>query len=213
MTRVKLTFAVCGLSIAFCSIASADSDKRAPQIDLPSTIEKILPDDSIVVRQATTKVACAGFIQGLVDWAGERRTGANAHRIGAKMSSTKITETNETTYPWGHGGYSEGAFGWGGSKLTGRFNVLFSDRRIGAGGNRYDHSKSDIQDVTLHTDGRVEILLRSWGNTLLNLEEVTCYRDGFLTGLKREANGVSLVSFALRKETATPDSHPGTVWP
>jgi hypothetical protein len=125
----------------------------------------------------------------------------------------KIRDRRGEVYPWGHGAYSEGAFGWSGANLAGRFQVLFSDRRVTGSGNRFDHSKADIQDVTLYTNGRVDVQLRSWGNTLLALEDVTCFRDGFLTGIKREGNGVSLVSFALRKEVLTPDSHPGSVWP
>lgn len=164
--------------------------------------------------RGSSEVACAGFVRDLWEWVNENRGAhAGAHRVGAKMAVVKIRDRRGEVYPWGHGAYSEGGFGWSGANLVGRFQVLFSDRRATASGNRFDHSKADIQDVTLYTDGRVEVQLRSWGNTLLSLEDVTCFGDGFLTGIKREGNGVSLVSFALRKEVLTPDSHPGTVWP
>ena len=56
-------------------------------------------------------------------------------------------------------------------------------------------------------------MLRSWGDAILTLEALQCHRDGFLTGVAREGNGVSLVSFALRKEVLTADSHPALLWP
>ncbi len=193
--------------------SSGESAKKAP-LTSPAAREAIRPVQLLDIRPATSKIACDAFIQDFLDWLAERRTGARAHRVGAKMTSVKIRDRRGEVYPWGHGAYSEGGFGWGGSKLVGRFKTLFSDRRVGVGGNRFAHDKSDIQDVTLHADGRVEIMLRSWGDTMLTLENVTCYRDGFLTGVKREGNGVSLVSFALRKEIATPDTPRGAAaWP
>ncbi|MBB5518945.1 hypothetical protein [Amphiplicatus metriothermophilus] len=159
------------------------------------------------------ELECAAFAEDLWSYVNARRgTSPGDHRIGAKMAAVKIRSRDGATYPWGHGAYSEGAFGWGGDRLIGRFTVLYSDRRAGLGA-RFDAAQADIQDVTLHKDGRVEIMLRSWGNAVIGLEDVRCYGDGFLAGIAREGNGVSIVSFALRKEIITPDSHPAKLWP
>lgn len=161
----------------------------------------------------SAEVDCAAFAEDLWDYVNASR-GANPgdHRIGAKMAAVKIRSRDGAAYPWGHGAYAEGALGWGGDRLSGRFAILFSDRRAGTGA-RFDAAQADIQDVTLHKDGRVDIMLRSWGNAVVELEDVRCYADGFLTGIAREGNGVSIVSFALRKEIITPDSHPAKLWP
>lgn len=193
--------------------ATADTNKLPSKAKTTPKIDQVLKETSKIVRERTNKVSCSSLVEDLLAWVNERPAGPNLHRIGAKMTSAKISNLDGTTYPWGHGAYSEGAFGAAGTKLVGRFKVLFSDRQVGGDGNRFDHSRHDLQDVTLHADGRVEILLRNWGNTLLKLEDVACFQGAFVTGIKREGNGISVVSFALREEVATPDSHPGTTWP
>ncbi len=208
--------ALAALLAAASGAAHADSTTRAAdaaRIKTKPPVETVQPAISADIIPAGPTVDCAAFIQDLWDYVNAKK-GASVgdHRIGAKMAAVKIRDRNGSVYPWGHGSYSEGAFGWGGANLQGRFVVLFSDRKT-SGGARFDKAKSDIQDVTLYTDGRVEIMLRSWGNTVLQLEAPHCYRDGFLVGVAREGNGVSLVSFALRKELITTGSHPSALWP
>lgn len=214
--RARFAFTAIAISAAFAGPAfAAQPTGRALEQAAPTTrqMQEVTPRLKLKAMKPGAEVDCAAFIEGLWSWVNENHgPGEGAHRIGAKMSSVKIRERGLTTYPWGHGAYSEGAFGWGGDKLMGRFKVLFSDRKNSAGA-RFDKAQADIEDVTLYKDGRVEVMLRSWGDTLLKLESLRCYNDGFLTGIKREGNGVSMVSFVLRKEVMTPDSHPALVWP
>lgn len=211
--RFRLLFVALAAAIAAAPAAGEETTQRKLEPAPAQTLQQIEPRLKLERAKPGAEVDCAGFIEGLWRWVDENHgAGEGAHRIGAKMASVKIRERGAATYPWGHGAYSEGAFGWAGDRLVGRFKVLFSDRKA-AGGARFDKAQADIQDVALYKDGRVEIMLRSWGDALLRLEDVRCYRDGFLTGVKREGNGVSLVSFALRKEAITPDSHPGALWP
>jgi len=132
-----------------------------------------------------------------------------AHTVGVKMAAIKIRQNEPQQYPWGHGSYSEGRLGLGGDVtgvvLKGRFKVLFSDRKSPQGGYRFDPKQSDIQDVTIFDDGKVRIELISWGHATLFLEDVKCYPDGFITGIMREINGVSMVSLILRKEIMLPE--------
>lgn len=213
-----IKFGLLAIFIALVAAPATAQQKRVPPNQtLPSeakvrgTVPQIKPG---VLKPAGMTMACSAFIEDLWSWANENRAPTTGgHRIGANMATIKIRERDGTVYPWGHGGYTEGGFAWNGNKLTGRFKVLFSDRRAGSGGPRFDASKSDIQDITLYKNGRVEIMLRSWGNTILNLEELKCYRGGFLTGIKREGNGLSMVSFVMRKEVITPGAHPSQLWP
>lgn len=204
-----LVFAAAPLAAAETTTRAADAArlKTKPQVE---AVQPTLRADIVPVGPI---VECAAFLQDL--WAyvnANKGASEGAHRIGAKMAAVKIRERSGGVYPWGHGSYSEGAFGWSGANLQGRFVMLFSDRKTSAGA-RFDKAQSDIQDVTLYTDGRVEIMLRSWGNAILKLEALQCYNDGFLTGIAREGNGVSFVSFALRKEVITAGSHPSALWP
>jgi hypothetical protein len=153
---------------------------------------------------------CKTFVAGFVSWA---RANIGVNAVGAKMGAVKVRESNPTTYPWGHGSYSEGRLGLHGNDLEGRFKVLFSDRKAPAGKFRFDPGRADIQDIRLFADGRVRILLRSWGDTSLSLGDVKCYSDGFLTGVKREANGVSMVTLLLRKEVMMEGKDGFRDWP
>jgi hypothetical protein len=56
-------------------------------------------------------------------------------------------------------------------------------------------------------------MLRSWGDATIWLEDVQCYKDGFMTGLDREGNGVSMMAFALRKEIMHSDRDGFRAWP
>ena len=100
-------------------------------------------------------------------------------RIGAKFARVKIT--SEAVAPaatkWGHVSVSEGAFGWHGDEMSGRFLVAFNDRG-------FDPSKRDITDITLRANGTGEILLRSWGDARLVLSDLRCNTAGFLTALE-----------------------------
>ncbi|GAB4523983.1 MAG: hypothetical protein Kow00133_12080 [Amphiplicatus sp.] len=206
-----------GALLALAAMPTSAQDETRRAVD-KRTVEPQIEAGRLELRPELlapqgAEVDCAAFAEELWGYVNARR-GADpgAHRIGAKMAAVKIRSRDGATYPWGHGAYSEGALGWGGDRLIGRFTVLFSDRRAGLGA-RFDATQADIQDVTLHKDGRVDIMLRSWGNAVVELEDVRCYGDGFLTGIAREGGGVSIVSFALRKEIITPNSHPAKLWP
>ncbi len=150
---------------------------------------------------AASVVDCPTVIGEYLGWAGSGQGfEEGSHAVGAKMAALKIREMNPETYPWGHGSYSEGRLGWHGNEMTGRFTVLFSDRKSSDGKYRFNPDAADLQDITVFADGRVQVILRTWGDATFLLEDVTCYADGFLTGVKREANGVSLVVLLLRKE-------------
>lgn len=149
---------------------------------------------------ADATVDCRPLIAEHVSWIKAKVT---AHRVGAKMAAVKIRDSRPERYPWGHGSYADGGFGLHGDDLVGRFLVAFSDR-MKPGAHGFDPGRRDIQDVTVFADGRVQVLLRSWGDTALWLEQVTCYPEGFITGVKREGNGVSMVSLLLRKEVIVP---------
>lgn len=146
---------------------------------------------------SASEIDCKTFVANYVSWAKEK---IGANRVGAKMAAVKIRETSPKAYPWGHGSYSEGGFGLHGNDLEGRFITVFSDRKAPGGKYRFDPDKADIQDVKLFADGRVRIMLRSWGDATFFLDGVRCTDDGFISGNKREVNGVSMVTFILRKE-------------
>ena len=156
------------------------------------------------------EISCEDFVAHYVSWAGQNQS---AHRVGAKMAAVKIRTSNPRAYPWGHGSYSEGGFGWHGNELEGRFKTVFSDRKAPGGKYRFDPNKADIQDVKLFEDGRVQIMLRSWGDATFFLNDVHCTDDGFISGIKREANGRSMVTFILRKEVMMPGEDGFRDWP
>jgi hypothetical protein len=135
-----------------------------------------------------------------------------SHAVGLKMGEVKMREAHPDKYPWGYGSYTEGRLGWSGDALQGRLTVLFSDRKSSDGKNRFAPDKSDIRDVTVFLDGRVKIVLVSWGNATYFLEDVKCSQDGFITG-KLRANGVSLYSLVLRKEVMHPNNDGFRNWP
>lgn len=157
---------------------------------------------------------CRTFLAPYFQWI-EQRPGQRDgdHVVGAKMASVKIREMGAATYPWGHGSYAEGRLGWHGGDLTGRFMVLFSDRKSPDGKYRFDPKQADIQDVSVFRDGRVRVVLRSWGNASFFLDSITCYGDGFITGIKREDNGTSMVTLLLRKEVIVTGKDGLRDWP
>lgn len=151
----------------------------------------------------------AEFMAGFYEWVREGY-GDLSHHVGGKLGVVKIRERGIDTFPWGHGAYSEGGFGLGGTHardgtavaaLTGRFHVLYSDRTSHDGECLFSKERDDLQDITVFEDGSVRIVLRSWGNTVLWLEDVACYSEGFLTGIRKEGNGDSLVTLALRRQS------------
>jgi hypothetical protein len=156
------------------------------------------------------EINCKAFVADYVSWA-KAKVGVN--RVGAKMAAVKIRETNATTYPWGHGSYAEGGFGLHGNELEGRFITVFSDRKAPGGKYRFDPKKADIQDVKLYADGRVQIVLRSWGDATFLLADVGCTDDGFIHGIMREANGTAMVTFVVRKEVAMEGKDGFRNWP
>ncbi|MFP3943678.1 MAG: hypothetical protein ACLFWF_07285 [Alphaproteobacteria bacterium] len=133
--------------------------------------------------------------------------------VGVKMSTVKVKTLDRKTYPWGYGSYAEGRLGWRGDEMTGRLKVLFSDRWTDGRRHRFARGKSDVQDVTVFADGKVRIILQGWGGAKFFLKHVRCYRDGFITGLKHEKNGVSMVTLALRKEISLPGKDGFRDWP
>ena len=164
----------------------------------------------LIQPAAAGEINCKDFVSNYVSWAKEK---VGVNRVGAKKTAVKIRETNPTTYPWGHGSYSEGGFGLHGNELEGRFVTVFSDRKAPGGKYRFDPDKADIQDVKLFADGRVQIMLRTWGNATFLLDNVVCTDDGFINGIQREANGTSMVTFILRKEIIMEGSDTFRDWP
>lgn len=163
---------------------------------------KVLSPPTVLNVKATSAIACSTLVQDHLAWINQNRgQSEGSHVVGAKMATVKITRTDPNAYPWGHGSYSEGRVGWGGDELTGRFKVVFSDRKSSDGKYRFNPDKADLQDLTLFSDGRVRIVLQSWGSATLFLQDVQCYAGGFITGIKNEGNGTSLVSIAISKET------------
>ena len=152
---------------------------------------------------------CKKFAGIYMGWA---KSKLGVARIGAKMATVKIRETHPEKYPWGHGSYAEGGLGLSGDHLEGRFFTLFSDRKAAGGKYRFDPDKKDIIDVQLYPN-QVRLLLRSWGDTAIVLDDVKCYNEGFLTGIAREGNGESMVSIALRKELIPKANDPFRDWP
>jgi hypothetical protein len=78
--------------------------------------------------------------------------------------------------------------------MEGRFMVAFSDRG-------FDSNRRDITDITLWADGRGQIVLRSWGNAVLQLSDMRCDSTGFLSAIEREGNGTSMIALSFRRET------------
>ncbi|MBI1365040.1 MAG: hypothetical protein GC153_03690 [Alphaproteobacteria bacterium] len=218
MTDRRLMFCASALCAGLAApVLAQDATQRVLEKTPPPVsrqIETAKPEINLeAVRPIGESVDCAAFIEDLWSYVNANKGASEgAHRIGAKMARVKIQSRATTNYPWGHSAYSEGAFGWSGDSLVGRFKVLFSDRKSAAGA-RFDAGKADIEDVTLYKDGHIEIMLRGWGNAVLKPTSLRCYPDGFVTGIIREDNGVSMVSFALRKEQITPGSHPASLWP
>jgi hypothetical protein len=151
----------------------------------------------IIQSADAREINCRTFVADYVSWAQAK---LQVNLVGARMAAIKFPEKNPTTYPWGNGSYSEGRFGWHGNELVGRFKTVFSDRKAPGGKYRFDPDKADIQDVTLFEDGRVQIVLSSWGSAIFFLDGVRCTDDGLISGILREANGTSAVTFVLRKE-------------
>lgn len=137
-------------------------------------------------------VGCSTMIAGHIAWMG----GNPNRRIGAKFSRVKITSaaTAPASTRWGHVSAAEGAFGWHGTDMSGRFEVAFSDRG-------FNPARRDITDITLRANGTGEILLRSWGDARIRLTDLRCDGAGFLNALEREANGVSMITLSFRRET------------
>ena len=144
-------------------------------------------------------VGCDTLIGGHIAWMAQ---GQGHRRIGAKMSRVKITAPAPApaSTKWGHISVSEGAFGWHGSDMTGRFMVAFSDR-LDTSGRWFDPARRDITDITLYASERGEVVLRSWGDTRIVLADLRCDSSGFVTAIEREANGVSMITLSLRRET------------
>ena len=156
---------------------------------------------------------CRTLVSDRINWIKAKPGQAEgSHAVGVKMAEVKMRETNPDKYPWGYGTYTEGRLGLAGDQLQGRLTVLFSDRKTSDGKNRFAPGKSDIRDITVFSDGRVKIVLVSWGSTTYFLDDVKCSQDGFITGTLR-ANGISLYSFALRKEVMHPASDGFRDWP
>jgi hypothetical protein len=157
---------------------------------------------------------CPGFIKAFTDWI-KQKPGLNegSHAVGAKMSGVTIKDKNPDRYPWGFIYCAEGRVGLSGDNLIGRFTVVFSDRK-GSDGKRFNPDKTDLMDVTIFGDGRVQFMLRSWGNATYFLQNVQCHGDGFITGLAREGGSrPSFVTIALRKEIMHPGSDGFRDWP
>ena len=72
---------------------------------------------------------CRTMIRGYIDWMAGARLRDGDHAVGAKLATVKIRQRDPDTYPWGHESVSEGRMGWHGTDMTGRFTVVFSDRR------------------------------------------------------------------------------------
>jgi len=162
----------------------------------------------------SSPTACGPFIRDHLTWMAQKPgQDDGSHAVGVKMATVKIKERNPDAYPWGYGSYAEGRLGWHGDDMTGRLTVVFSDRRRSGTLARFSPDKTDIEDVTVFADGKVRIVLVTWGSTALWLESVTCYSDGFITGVRREANGVAMVSLALRKEIMHPGKDGFRDWP
>lgn len=138
-------------------------------------------------------VSCASLIGGYISWMGG---GLGHRRIGAKFARVKITSgaTAPSTTRWGHISVAEGAFGWHGTDMQGRFMVAFSDRG-------FDPARRDITDITLWADGHGNIVLSSWGSTLLPLSDLRCDSAGFLQAAEHEGNGTSFITLSFRRET------------
>jgi hypothetical protein len=139
-------------------------------------------------------VNCAAMIAGHIAWMGS--INYPHRRIGARFARVKITSGGPapSTGRWGHVSVAEGAFGWHGTDMQGRFMVAFSDRG-------FDPNRRDITDITLWADGRGQIMLRSWGNAVLPLTEMRCDSAGFLSAIEREGNGTSMITLSFRRET------------
>ncbi len=137
-------------------------------------------------------VSCVTMISGHIGWMG----GNPNRRIGAKFARVKITSGGPaaSSTKWGHISVSEGAFGWHGTDMEGRFLVAFNDRN-------FDSSRRDITDIKLWADGRGQIVLRSWGDAVLPLSEIRCDSAGYLSAIEREGNGTSMITLSFRRET------------
>ena len=147
---------------------------------------------SVSTPISAAPISCATMISGHISW-----MAGNPHRrIGAKFARVKITSGGPAASDtkWGHISVSEGAFGWHGTDMQGRFMVAFNDRN-------FDANRRDITDITLWADGRGQMMLRSWGNAVLPLSDMRCDSAGFLTAIEREGNGASMITLSFRRET------------
>ncbi len=80
----------------------------------------------------------------------------------------------------------------------------FKESVPGSRSRRSDFPTTRRDGVLLHLSeyGNVTLVLQSWSNTVLTLENQHCYSDSFgyyITGLMKEVNGTSAVSLVLRK--------------
>jgi len=163
------------------------------------------------------QIDCTELFSKYVDWVNENPgTDEGSHAVGVKMADIKIRETDPQQYPWGHGSYAEGRLGLGGGptgpEFKGRLKFLFSDR-ISPEDCRFDRDQSDIRDVTFLESGKIRIELISWGGVSFDLEDVMCYKGDFITGIMKEANGISMISLLLRKDIIKPGQDGFRDWP
>jgi hypothetical protein len=157
---------------------------------------------------------CATFIKTFTDWV-KAKPGQQdgSHAVGVKMAGVTIKDKNPDSYPWGFIYCAEGRLGLSGNDLIGRLTVVFSDRK-GTDGKRFTPGKADLMDVTVFADGRVKIVLLSWGNATFFLADVKCSADGFITGILREGSSrPSQITLGLRKETMHPATDGFRDWP
>ena len=157
---------------------------------------------------------CSTFIKTFTDWVKQKPClDEGCHTVGAKFSGVTIKDKNVDNYPWGFIYCAEGRMGLHGNDLQGRFTAVFSDRKA-SDGKRFDPKKPDLIDVTIYADGRVQIMLRSWGDAVFWLQDVRCSNDGFLSGIIREGTTrPSMITIALRKETMHPSRDGFRDWP
>ncbi|MGH7455761.1 MAG: hypothetical protein ACRENG_30680 [bacterium] len=160
---------------------------------------------------------CASIIRDHLDWV---RASSNKRLIAYTFVSNKIRDNSVSQWSdFGHAAFMEGYLENKGDELYSEDWKIFSNRSFPFSAKRdqlqaFAFDKADRVGLLLRANGTGEIKLLSWGNTILPIENIRCFRDNFgahIQGMTREGNGTSTISISLHKVEAPSSNNFGTL--
>lgn len=151
----------------------------------PSVVHALLAL-SVPLISSTALADCRTVVSEMMTIASRPGSFFNAH-----VSSSKAGPDRH------HASHAYGYFGIqpGGSALTGQFRTAFSDRGY------FSVAQQDVQQISFYAGGTADVVLVTWGNGRLPLQEMACTKDRFgfyISGKTLEGNGTTLYAMALK---------------